>query len=151
MKEVFFIPQKQNIYKLRAVLGISIYSSLFSDHFLLQLSRDLAAHSHPSETAATGAAKEKEAQAVLSGAGVVRAGVAFAVALLGKSLASDFLQPLDGTKKAAVASACSGKLLKRQSHAAVKGDPYVPLIQRHILMFLLDARMLVGVILLGGN
>lgn len=149
MKEVFFIPQKQHIYKLRAVLGISIYSSLFSDHFLLQLSRDLAAHSHPSETAATGAAKE--AQAVLSGAGVVRAGVAFAVALLGKSLASDFLQPLDGTKKAAVASACSGKLLKRQSHAAVKGDPYVPLIQRHILMFLLDARMLVGVILLGGN
>lgn len=73
------------------------------------------------------------------------------MALLGKSLASDFLQPLDGTKKAAVASACSGKLLKHQSHAAVKGDPYVPLIQRHILMFLLDARMLVGVILLGGN
>lgn len=101
--------------KLRAVPRISICLSPFSDHFLLQLSRVLAAHSHPSEAAAAGAAKEKEAQAALSGAGFVRAGAGFAVALvltgtLGPSLASDFLQPLDGTKNAAVASACSWKI-----------------------------------------
>lgn len=105
----------QHVCKLRALLRISIYLSLFSDHFLLQLSRVLAAHSHPSETLGTGAAKEKEAQTALRGAGVVRAGAGFAGALvlggtLGQSLASDFLQPLDGTKNAAVASACSWKI-----------------------------------------
>lgn len=80
-KGVPYSTETQHIRKLRAVLRISIYLSLFSDHFFLQLSRVLAAHSHPSETAATGAAKEKEAQAALSRAGVVRAGAGFVVTL----------------------------------------------------------------------
>lgn len=103
----------QCICRLRAVLRIPIYLSLFSDHSVVQLSRVLAAHSHSSEPAATGVAKQKEGQAALSKAGVVRTGAGFAVALgstLGQSLASDFLQPLDGTKNAAVASACSWKI-----------------------------------------
>lgn len=115
-KGVPYSTETQHIHKLRAVLRISIYLSLFFRPLLPAAFQSFSSSWPSKRNSSNRSSKRKRGtSSPKQGRGCqCRNKICCDTVALGstlrQSLAFDFLQPLDGTKNAAVPSACSWKI-----------------------------------------